>query len=218
MAIGAAAAVSSTPAHAENPPAHAENPYSTVWTEPWLATGIGVGVTAGAGVMGFTDANVRNATSDVGGLWDLRVKMGTHIPIGIEVSYVGTAQSVNAPIGAQSATLLGTAVEPTLHWNMVPHEMVTPYAFGGVGWQRYDITGASFSRADSGINDSDNLITFPVGVGVAFREHGFVADLRGTYRFTTNNNLIAVNPLNTSSQSFARMDYWSASANAGFEF
>lgn len=198
-------------------PAHAEDIYGYGWHESSLSTGVGVGVIAGVGLMGFTNSTVRDATSSVGGLWDLRVTLGSHVPIGVDVSYVGSSQSINSVIGSNSGTLIGTAVEGAVRWNILPHSPVNPYLFGGVGWQRYDITGASFTQADAGVNDSDNLLDFPAGAGLSYREAGFVADIRGTYRWTTDNNLIIAHPL-TPGSGFAKMDSWGASAAAGFEF
>ena len=211
LLVGAGLAASSTAAYAD------DDIYGYGWHEESLSSGVGIGVVAGVGLAGFSDSHVRDATSSVGGLWDLRVTLGSHIPIGLDVSYVGTSQSINSLIGSNSGTLLGTAVEGTLKWNILPHSPFNPYLFGGIGWQRYDVTGATFSTSDAGIRDSDNLIDYPVGAGVQYRDGGFVADLRGTYRWTSNNNLILNNPLSSTS-SFAKMDSWGAEANAGFEF
>jgi hypothetical protein len=197
--------------------AHAEDVYGYGWHEPGLETGVGVSVIAGVGLTGFSNGHVRDATSSVGGMWDLRVTLGSHVPLGLDVAYVGTSQTINAQLGSNSGTLLGTAVEGALRWNILPHSPLNPYVFGGVGWQRYDITGATFTFSDAAINDSDNLLSFPVGAGLCFRDNGFVADIRGTYRWTTDNNLIVAHPLVPGS-GFSKMDSWGASASAGFEF
>jgi hypothetical protein len=210
LVVGAGVALHATSAHAEDI-------YGWGWHEPTLETGIGVGVILGVGLTGFTDSHVRDATSSVGGMWDLRVTLGSHVPLGIDVSYVGTSQAINSQLGSNSGTLLGTAVEGALRWNILPHAPLNPYVFGGVGWQRYDITGATFRLSDSGINDSDNEVSYPVGAGLVFRDNGFVADLRGTYRWTTDNSLIVAHPL-TPGSGFAKMDSWGAGASAGFEF
>ncbi len=211
LLVGAGVALYGASAHAE------ENVYGYGWHEPELSSGVGVGVIAGVGVTGFSSSNVRNTTSSLGGLWDLRVTLGSHIPLGLDVSYVGTSTSINAQIGSNSGTLLGTAVEGALRWNILPHSPLNPYLFGGIGWQRYDITGATFSLSDSGIRDSDNLVDYPVGLGVSYRDAGFVADIRGTYRFTSNNQLILAQPL-VPGTGYSKMDSWEASAAAGFEF
>jgi len=199
------------------PSAHAEDIYGYGWHESSLSTGIGVGVIAGVGLSGFTDSHVRDATSSVGGLWDLRMTVGSHVPIGVDVSYVGSSQTINSVVGSNNGTLIGTAVEGALRWNILPHSPVNPYLFGGIGWQRYDVSGASFTLSDAGVNDHDNLLDFPAGLGLSYRDGGFVADVRGTYRWTTDNNLIIAHPL-TPNSGFAKMDSWEASAAAGFEF
>jgi hypothetical protein len=205
--VGAALVLHGATAHADE--------YGSLERGP--ASGFGIGVIAGVGLTGFSSSHVRDSTSTVGGLWDLRVTVGSHIPIGIDISYVGSSTTIDSLIGSNRGTLLGTAVEGALRWNILPHLRVNPYLFGGVGWQRYDITGASFTLSDAGVNDSDNLVDFPVGAGLAYREAGFVADIRGTYRFTTDNNLIVEQPLVPRS-GFAKMDSWEASAAVGFEF
>lgn len=211
LLVGAGLVVHGASAHAE------EDVYGYGWNEPTLSTGIGVGVIAGVGVMGFSNSNVRNSTSSVGGLWTLNAAIGTHIPLGLDVSYVGTSSSINSQLGSNSGTLLGTAAEGALRWNILPHSPLNPYLFGGIGWQRYDVTGAAFTQSDAGIRDSDNLIDYPVGAGLSYRDGGFVADIRGTYRWTSDNQLIVSNPL-VAGSGFSKMDNWSANANAGFEF
>jgi hypothetical protein len=211
LLVGAGLALHGTAAHAD------ENVYGYGWHSESLSTGVGVGVIAGVGLTGFSSSNVRNATSSVGGLWDLRVTLGSHIPLGLDVSYVGSSTNINAQIGSNSGTLLGTAVEGALRWNILPHSPLNPYVFGGIGWQRYDITGATFALSDSGIRDSDNLVDYPVGLGVSYRDAGFIADVRGTYRFTSDNQLILAQPF-APGAGYSKMDSWEASAAAGFEF
>jgi hypothetical protein len=67
--------------------------------------------------------------------------------------------------------------------------------------------------------DSDDLVEFPIGTGVAYRRHGFVADLRGTFRATTEENLVLTNPAQSNTDNtFAPMHTWEASAALGYEF
>lgn len=201
------------------PAAHAQyDVYDYSWHAPEVESGIGIAFIAGGGVMGYTSKTVRDATSRVGGLWDLRASLGTHIPIGLDFSYVGTASSVDSLVGAQSGTLLTTNLEGALRWNILPHVRWNPYVFGGVGWSHLDVTGGSFSRADTGINDKDNEVIYPIGAGIGYRSgEGFIADLRGTYRFASDDNLIVTNPGQVRPK-YASMDWWEASAAAGFEF
>jgi hypothetical protein len=60
------------------------------------------------------------------------------------------------------------------------------------------------------INDIYDLSSFPVGVGVGWRDQrGLVLDERGTYRWTTDSDLLVTN---------TNFDNWEASANLGYEF
>ena len=121
--------------------------YSYAWTDPNLATGIGVGLIIGGGIMGFTDSDMRDIVSnEIGGQWDARVTIGTHIPIAIDLQYQGTAQSLQTFSGFDNGTLIGTALEGMLRWNILPHYDWNPYIFGGLGWQNYDVTDQNFSR------------------------------------------------------------------------
>jgi hypothetical protein len=188
--------------------------FGYAWREPALGTGIGVSAILGGGVSGFTDKTMRSTTADVGGLWDLRVTLGSHIPLALDVSYLGTATNVRAMPAGQSATLIGTTAEAALRYNILPHYDWNPYVFAGAGWQHYDVTGDTPQVI--GMATSDDLIEFPVGTGLAYRRSGFVADLRGTFRATTEENLVLRNPATGSDP--APMHTWEASAALGYEF
>lgn len=195
--------------------------YSNAWSDPLLSSGIGVSVLLGGGVTGFTDKEARDRTSSVGGLWDLRVTIGSHIPLGLDVSYVGTATSIDnsALLPGQSATLIGTAFEGAVRYNILPHYTWNPYIFVGIGWQHYDVTDTHATLALNGMNDSDDLLEFPMGAGLSYRMGGFVADIRGVFRATTYDNLILKDPaLYPASKDYAPMHSWEASAAVGYEF
>jgi len=195
------------------------DPYGYGWYEPGLMSGVGVSAVLGGGVTGFTDRTMRNTTSDLGGMWDLKITIGSHVPLALELGYMGSATNINGLPTGQKGTLIGTTAEAALRYNILPHYAWTPYVFGGVGWQRYDVTQATVSLSDGGMNDHDNLLEFPVGSGLAYRMQGFVFDLRGTFRATTDNNLVLTTPtLNPSSNNFAKMNSWEASAAIGYEF
>jgi hypothetical protein len=199
---------------------YSEDVYSYAWSEPALQSGIGVSTILGGGVTGFTDKTMRGTTSDVGGLWDLRVTIGSHLPLALDISYLGSATNINGLPTGNKGRLIGTTVEGALRYNVLPHFTWTPYVFAGAGWQRYDVTQTSVSLSDSGMNSQDNLLEFPMGAGFAYRVGGFVADLRGTFRATTDNNLVLRTPptATPSSDDFAPMHTWEASAALGYEF
>jgi hypothetical protein len=194
--------------------------FSYRWSEPMLQSGIGVSAILGGGVTGFTDKTMRNTTSDIGGLWDLRVTIGSHLPLALDVSYLGSATNINGLPTGDKGTLIGTTVEGALRYNVMPHFAWTPYVFAGAGWQRYDVTQTSVTLSDSGMNSQDNLLEFPLGAGLAYRMNGFVFDLRGTFRATTEADLVLKTPMVTAptSSDFAPMHTWEASAALGYEF
>jgi len=192
------------------------------WHNPNLRSGMGVSTTLGGGVVQFTDSTMRGTTSNLGGLWDLHVTFGSHLPLALDLAYVGTATHIGGLPTGNGATLLGTAGEATLRWNVMPNAAWTPYVFGGVGYQRYDVTGGDVTFSDSGMNTIDNLLSVPAGLGFVWRgNNGLVADLHGTYRFTWFQDLLLKNgaPITgTSSSDFVKLNNWQASAAIGYEF
>lgn len=191
--------------------------YSYAWKDSRLQSEIGVSTILGAGLTGFTDQTMRDTvSSDVGGLWNLRVTIGSHTPLGLDIGYIGTAADIDALAGTQSGTLIGTTLEGALRYNMLPHNDWNPYAFAGIGWQRYDISGGDFRLSDSGINESDNSVVFPMGLGLAYRDRGgLVLDVHGTFRANTNQGLVLENIGGTT---YAPMHNWEASGAVGYEF
>lgn len=186
----------------------------------WPNSQYGMEISAGGGVENFTSDRMQSAT-DPGGMWDLRLVLGTRSPVALEGAYVGTAQSINSVFGDQnSARLIGTGLEGDVRLNLFPMEDFTPYAFGGLGWKRYDVTGADFKTADTGISDSDSLLEVPLGAGLAWRDYGFVADARFTYRMAVGEDLVIANdsrnPVDTGDA--AGMDNWTVGARIGAEF
>ncbi|HEU0032544.1 MAG TPA: outer membrane beta-barrel protein [Kofleriaceae bacterium] len=195
-----------------------DNPsvFSYSWRDNRMQSGIGVSALLGAGVSGFTDATMRDvAAQDVGGLWDLRVAIGSHIPLGLELAYIGTAVDIDALTGTQTGTLIGTTAEAALRYNIMPQYKWNPYVFAGIGYQRYDVRNGNFTLSDTGVSDSDNSIVFPLGAGLSYRDTtGLVFDLRGELRANTNQGLV----LDTNGVDYVPMHAWEASGAIGYEF
>ncbi len=189
---------------------------SSTWYRPVLPSVIGIDTTVGGGVMGFTDRAMRDElANNVGGLWNVRVALGTHIPLGVEIAYTGTAAQLQTFSGVSNGTLLGTAVEGMLRWNLRPDARFTPYFFGGMGWQRYTTVNAIQPRADSGMKSSDDIAEFPVGGGLSFRGMGgFTIDVRGTFHAATDATLL----LDPRDGKYASLHTWEAGAAVGYEF
>lgn len=192
------------------------DPYGYSWADPRMSSRIGVGLFLGGGVTGFTDRTMRDTmSSDVAGLWGFRASIGTHVPLGIDLMYNGMAADVSTLSGQPNGTLIGTAFEGALRYNLLPHFDFTPYLFAGIGWQHYDVSNIRFSQSDTGLKASDDVADFPMGLGLSFRDmSGFSLDLRGTYRRTTDSTLV----LDQQSGTFAGLDSWEASAAIGYEY
>ncbi|KAB2898081.1 MAG: porin family protein [Kofleriaceae bacterium] len=176
-----------------------------------LLSRIGLALTVGGGVSGFTNEEMRD-TADVGGTWDVRAAFGTRSPIALEAGYVGSAQAIDA-IGLDTdAVLVGTALEGLARVNLLPEQRINPYFFGGAAWRRYDLTNADTNTSD--VVETDNLLEIPVGAGVSYRIAGFVADLRGSFRIATEEDLIRTDV----GEESPKLHTWSASAKLGYEF
>ncbi len=188
--------------------------YSYAWGDKRLVSRIGIGVSLDGGVGGFTDGDVSDTLLNRGqGVWGLRMTLGSHTPLGLDIGYVGTINSIDS-LADSDADLVGTAVEAAVRWNILPHFQWCPYIFGGAGWQHYDIANATFSRADEGIEDSDDLAIFPMGAGISYRDRsGLTVDLRGTFRLAQSSGLILA-----PSGDEVDLHTWGANASLGYEF
>lgn len=182
--------------------------------ETELMTGIGVAISVGGGVEDFTGEDMRD-TSDPGGLWDIRAVVGTRSYLGFEAGYVGTAAAVDAPLGGETATLLGTTVEALARTNFLPDSAIQPYAFLGAAWRRYDVQGEDFTTSDSGMADTDDLFQIPVGAGLGYRYSNIIADARFTFRLATGEDLVVQDEAD---DEFAAMHTWGVSGRVGYEF
>jgi hypothetical protein len=208
MSIGAMLAASATTAVAEE------------YEDYWPSSEYGMELSVGGGVETIASDRMQQAT-DAGAMWDVRYVLGTRSPVALEAAYVGSTQTINSVLGDRdTARLMGTGLEGNLRLNILPLEDFTPYAFGGLGWKRYDVTGADFTTADTGIADEDTLLEVPMGAGLSFREGGFVADARFTYRLAAGEDLVIEDdvddPIDTERQ--ASLDNWGVGARVGYEF
>jgi hypothetical protein len=182
----------------------------------------GIALLAGGGVEDFA-SDAMTETTDVGGNWDVRLAVGTKSPVAVEAAYTGSARQIDALFTQEDATLVGTGLEGNLRLNLLPLEQVTPYAFGGLGWRRYDVVGEDFTRASAGIADQDDLMELPFGGGISGSYRGFIVDARFTYRAAVGEDLVvdddgAVLGNFDSSDGDLGLDTWSVSARMGVEF
>lgn len=215
VAATAVSAADTWPSELQEVPRPPPNPFGYAWHDPRLVSGIGVGVTVGGGVTGFTDGSMRDVISNpVAASWNARVSVGTHIPIGGELNYFGSGAQVVTLSDQDNGFLIGTTLEAVLRWTILPLASGTPYVFGGAGWQHYDVQDPDFPLADSGMRGSDNVASFPLGAGMSYRDPtGWTGDVRATFRFTSTSDLL-IQP----SGEGTSLDSWEATAAVGYEF
>jgi hypothetical protein len=206
--------VVTTPAYTPAAQASAEEyPYSTV-------DRMGIGIAAGGGAGGFTNDTLHGATN-VGGEWDVRLTLGTRTPFAAELSYIGSAQSIDALGLDQDAMLVGNGAQGALRLNALPGEAVTPFVFAGAAWRHYNVRHSGPNLSD--VANSDDVLEVPVGVGVAGHVNGLLIDLRGEFRASAFENLTESTGgddgfVFDSSDPNAGMNRWGVNASVGYEF
>jgi hypothetical protein len=171
-------------------------------------SGTGSEVALGGGMTSFTGGTAQGMAQS-GASWDLRLIAGTRSITGIEAAYIGTAQKLQVSGLDPDASLIGNGVEGALRINVpvvTEDGLFEPFAFGGVGWTRFDVINDTYNH--SAVKEKDNIMTVPVGAGLAMSYRGFMVDARYTYRFTYRDALLAG----------ADMRNWIVSANIGREF
>jgi len=173
----------------------------------------GIGVALGGGVEGFTNDTLRNST-DPGGLYNLRIAIGTRSPLAIEAAYIGSLQSIDALGLDSNALLMGNGLEGKLRLNLLD-QAVQPFAFAGVGWRRYSLQNADFNT--SAVAEDDDVLEVPMGVGLAYKVAGFLFDARGEFRYATGEDLLP-SLTDPDAGDAAEMHRWSINTNIGYAF
>ena len=178
--------------------------------EDALLSRYGFSLTAGAGVTGFVDTDMREAT-DPGGTWDVRVAGGTRLPVAFEAAYVGSAQSIDA-LGLDSdAILVGTGLEGAVRVDLLPFE-ANPYVVAGAGWTRYEL--ANTETNTSSVNRRDDVLTLSFAVGADLHVGQWLLDARAVMRPTFDNELL---PDSAEPGNRTRLDSLSLLVRGGFE-
>lgn len=181
-----------------------------------LRTPMGVAVQLGGGVSNFISEETRDRTN-VGGHWDVRVTVGTRSLVGLDLAYVGSAYDIH--FGDQGldpdAAIVGNGAEGALRLqaplSLGTGYLLQPYAFGGLGWVRYDVVNADFNT--SPVAEDDNVLTVPLGAGVGFGYRGFIADARFTYRPVFDDDRLF-----PAGEDFADLQTWNVGLTLGYEF
>ncbi|MDB4955768.1 MAG: hypothetical protein JWO36_3337 [Myxococcales bacterium] len=171
---------------------------------------IGIGVMIGGGVDAFARSDMRDVTG-TGASWDARLIFGTHSYLAIEGSYIGSEQTIHA-LGLQSnARLIGNGAQAAIRLNATTDFIVQPFVYGGWAWRHYSLTNNRINTSD--VANSDDVYELPAGLGLGGKIAGLIADVRGEYRWTWNENLV---PRVTGGG--LKMDRWGVTGNIGFEF
>lgn len=177
---------------------------------------VGTAIEVGGGVANFTGGEAANRT-DLGGYWDVRAVAGMRHIVGFEAAYAGSAQGITSLGLDQNAMLVKNGVEGDLRLN-APFKtrtaLLSPYAFGGLGYSRYNLANTT-NASTSDMRSSDDIMTLPLGGGVAASSNGFVVDARFTYRMTYFNDLFQTG---ATDGRHGDLNSWTLGANVGYEF
>lgn len=179
----------------------------------FLATDMGIGIRVGGGIMNFAEEQIRDLT-DTGGAWGAHVTIGTRSPIAFEASYIGSAMSFDALGVDPDAILLSNGATGALRFNLLQQDF-QPYLLAGAGWRRFVVTNTDVNT--SALRNDDNIFEVPLGVGVAYRIGGFMADLRGDYRLAFDDELLR-RPVDDPDEIGNGLDNWQVTLSVGVEF
>lgn len=177
-----------------------------------MAQRIGLGFAVGGGLDDFAGSTMRDTTS-LGGGWNARITVGTRQYIAIEGSYIGSAQSIDALGLDGDAVLVGNGAQAALRINILKDFYAQPFLYGGAAWRHYQITNNSINTSD--VADHDDVFEVPAGIGFSGYIAGFMADVRGEYRWAFDEDLV---PSRTTLGNEASLDRWGVSANLGFSY
>lgn len=177
---------------------------------------IGIAVSAGGGVSGFTSELLRDSAND-GGSWDVRVTFGTRRILALEASYLGSAQRVDAFGLNGDALLVSNGVQGNLRFNVFgDRRFVQPFLYAGVAVRRYDLSNVSTNT--SNVRGSDNVFEVPLGLGLGARTGSLLFEARGEFRTAMDEDLVGSMTGIDADNNAAQMHRYGATLNVGYEF
>ncbi len=176
---------------------------------------VGFSLSLGGGVADFTDDQMRDTTG-IGGSWALRAAVGTKTLFGVEASYIGSAQEINALGIASDAVLVSNGLQGALRLNAAVGAPVTPFLFGGAAWRRYSLSNTDVNT--SAISDNDDLVEVPVGLGIGGSFLGLGFDVRGELRYAFAEDMVPEFSAGRDTGGNADMHSWGVNATVGFGF
>lgn len=165
----------------------------------------------GGGVANFFDSTSRQLTG-VAGSWDVRMAFGPRSLFSVEGAYFGTAQQIDALGLDTSAFLVSSGFEADARFNFTTDAAWQPYAFGGAGYTRYDVTNVDVNNSD--VDEVENLFHIPLGAGIGYR---YTPDIRFDFRVTFR-PVFGDDLLESGAGSSAKLSTWNAGASVAREF
>ena len=183
-----------------------------VTLEPY-GSKFGFGFMVGGGYQDFTNTNMRDLTNGAGS-WTARLIGGTRSYVGFEAAYVGAARAIRPLGNATSSNLVSNGAEGALRINIpivAGHSLIEPFGFVGIGWQRYSVTNFS-AAVTSDFTSTDNIMTVPIGTGIAYSYKAFMVDARGNWTPTYYNDLLVA------SNRTGTLNTWGVGSDIGFAF
>jgi hypothetical protein len=174
------------------------------------ATRVGYALQAGGGFEDFTHQALRDTTGTAG-TWDVRLVAGLRSLIGFEAAYVGATRQIT-PLGRTTTShLLSNGGELALRLN-VPliygPVLVEPFGFVGLGWSHYAIANYT-SGFTADFTSKDDVMTVPVGGGIAFTDGALLLDVRASYTATYYNDMV---------RGGGGLDHWGIGGHIGIAF
>jgi hypothetical protein len=170
----------------------------------------GIALQLGGGFEDITNQSMRDSTG-AGASWDVRLVFGTHAIMGLERAYVGATRQITPLDRTSTSYLLSNGVEAALRLNapiVRGSILVEPFGFIGAGWAHYTIADY---RQDftADFTSRDDVLTVPVGGGLAFADQALMLDVRASYTATYDNDMV---------RGGGGLDHWGIGGNVGIVF
>ena len=163
---------------------------------------------AGGGVSQFARGSMQTMT-EPGAFWEVRAGLGTRSSIGIEIAYLGSARRIYALGLDRDAVLLSTAFEADLRLPLLEGTWL-PYFLVGAAWKRYALARVTSNTSD--VDNGDQVLEIPTGLGLAWRKDGLIVDTRLVYRLASEGGLVPA------AHERGGLDTFEASLDLGYEF
>jgi hypothetical protein len=168
----------------------------------------GNAVLLGGGYGNFTGDYAKDVTGAAGG-WGLKYVAGTRSVLGGELGYTGGVNSLEGT-ASNDDYLLSSSFDAIIRagWPIpISSALVSPFAFAGGGWTRYDLINEAPANGVL-TSGTDNQFTVPMGLGIMGGYRGFIAEARATYRQAFDEELFGDRDMST----------WGVSLSLGGEF